>query len=143
MRRIYQDAKTVRVWLDTNLEVAGNHAIELLSRLNHESTVANLTEPASLWDPIREILTDPYWKRVWIQQEISNASALKIQCRDQDISSYRLYHFIRLLEKKGKLPMNENDLEWVRTRSTIEPANFFELISKAALYELFSTGATA
>jgi len=119
MGRIYRDAKSVRVWLDTNLGVARDRAIEKLLKLNHDSIIADLIEPASLWDPIREILKNPYWKRVWIQQEVSNASALKIQCRDSNISSYNLYHFTRLLEKKCKLLFNDNEFEWAQTMPTV------------------------
>jgi hypothetical protein len=101
MRRIYQDASAVRVWLD-NLHIAGETPLVLMATLNHSSTVDDLIEPASMWDPVVDILKNPYWKRVWIQQEISNASLLKIQCQDQEIPAHQLYHFIRLLEMRGE-----------------------------------------
>ena len=40
MRRIYRDAKSVKVWLDTNLGVVGDRTIEKLLTLNHDSTTA-------------------------------------------------------------------------------------------------------
>ncbi|PMD45785.1 heterokaryon incompatibility, partial [Hyaloscypha variabilis F] len=75
MRRIYQQAIYVRIWLDMDISV-DDPAIIKLQTLTAESAIEDLGSKPFFWAPVNKILENPYWKRVWIQQEITNASSL-------------------------------------------------------------------
>ncbi|KAK4442195.1 heterokaryon incompatibility protein-domain-containing protein [Podospora aff. communis PSN243] len=95
MRTIYQRANTVVIWLNQDLD-ASHTALQKLFALTDTSKVTDLGDDPAFWAPVRELLCDQYWGRVWIQQEISNAATLRLFCRDVEIPVLSLYHFLRL-----------------------------------------------
>ncbi|KAK3307660.1 heterokaryon incompatibility protein-domain-containing protein [Chaetomium strumarium] len=100
MRMIYQRARTVLIWLDRPVHV-GHPAIQQLQRMSDKSEVAELGDNPDFWDPVCNLFRDPYWSRIWIQQEISLASALRLFCRETELSVYSLYHFLRILRERA------------------------------------------
>jgi Heterokaryon incompatibility protein (HET) len=96
MKKIYHSAQAVRVWLD--LDVDPNTPVFVnLAALNSESTHMDLGLQPDFWDPICTIFHNEYWGRIWIQQEVTNARELKIQCRTVLLKTSCLFHFLRLL----------------------------------------------
>ncbi|KAK5662486.1 hypothetical protein OQA88_8397 [Cercophora sp. LCS_1] len=95
MRVIYQRAKTVLVWLDREVDPC-LPAFQKLNTFTEKSELAELGEDPELWDPLCEVFKDPYWSRVWIQQEISNAASLRLFCRHVELRVYSVYHLLRL-----------------------------------------------
>ncbi|PVH69609.1 HET-domain-containing protein, partial [Cadophora sp. DSE1049] len=77
MRKIYQNAATVYVWLDIEIDL-NNPALRKLLTFDDHSIDDDLGTDASFWEPLKPIFKNPYWMRVWIQQEVSNAANLVI-----------------------------------------------------------------
>lgn len=99
MRRIYRQAIVVRIWLDMDIAM-DDPAIVKLQTLTDESTSEDLGSKPYFWAPVKEIFDNPYWKRVWIQQEIANASSLVLQCRSRVLPVLPLYHYTNLMSLK-------------------------------------------
>lgn len=125
MRTIYQRASAVLVWLNRDLDVS-HPAFQKLSGLIETSTIADLGDDPDFWDPLREVFEDPYWKRVWIQQEISNASVLQLFCREAELPVRSVYHLLRLcneIQVGGVL--SQAWLDWgVKKPSVTLPSRF-------------------
>jgi hypothetical protein len=99
MRRVYRQATAVRIWLDMDISIH-DPAIIKLRTLTEKSTIEDLGSKPFFWKPVNEILENPYWKRVWIQQEITNASSLLLQCGSQFLPFEPLYPYTRLMRSK-------------------------------------------
>ncbi|PKS12979.1 hypothetical protein jhhlp_000320 [Lomentospora prolificans] len=95
MRKIYREAAVVRVWLDEDIDEA-SPAFTKLSTLNAQSTIQDLGDTPDFWDPVVKIFQNAYWKRVWIQQEISNASVISVHCKATVLEAATLVHYLRL-----------------------------------------------
>ncbi|KAH7399724.1 heterokaryon incompatibility protein-domain-containing protein [Cadophora sp. MPI-SDFR-AT-0126] len=97
MWRIYAAAESVRTWLDVEIPGA------VLGRLGHLCTdiqsIDDLGDNPEFWQPITSIVEDPYWSRVWVQQEIAYAKKLLIYCHEVPISHAILSWFFVVLEK--------------------------------------------
>jgi hypothetical protein len=101
MWRIYAAAEKVRTWLDVEIPDA------VLGRLMHlckgiqsvDDLVDDLGDDPGFWQPIATIVEDPYWSRVWIQQEVAYAKELLIYCREIPVSHAILCWFFVVLEK--------------------------------------------
>lgn len=78
MRDIYTRAKTVRAWLDVKVD-ANAEAFEQLSRLGDRISLEDYS--VEYWLPVAEIFRNPYWYRVWIQQELILARKIILQCQ--------------------------------------------------------------
>jgi hypothetical protein len=128
MRKIYRNAETVRVWLDIDIDPS-NPAIVKLQTLNHQSTKEDLGTDASFWEPLSAVFKDPYWMRVWIQQEVSNATSLAIQCRKVPLSVFNLYHYVRITHER----VDEVDMytpiwiDWAHVRPNVHLPKRFGL----------------
>ena len=97
MWKIYAAAEKVRTWLDVEIPGA------VLGRLMHLCTdiesVDDLGDDPGFWQPIETIAENPYWSRVWIQQEIAYAKELLIHCREIPLPHSILVWFFVVLEK--------------------------------------------
>jgi len=85
MRAIYTTAQCVRIWLNVDVSLK-SPAFRAMQRVggpstdwlfNGNPTSRKLRRPgrlrdhgAEFWDPLFEIFADPYWERVWTQQEL-------------------------------------------------------------------------
>ncbi|KAK4195880.1 heterokaryon incompatibility protein-domain-containing protein [Triangularia verruculosa] len=98
MRTIYRRAKCVLVWLDREIDPS-HPSFQKLQTLSERSELGELGGHPDLWDPICDVFKDPYWSRVWIQQEISNAAVLRLFSREVELNSYAIYHLLRLFSQ--------------------------------------------
>jgi hypothetical protein len=80
MKEIYSRSKTVRVWIDVNLPPETSVIRKLLT-LHLRGIVDQLGDDPEFWKPLLPLLQDPYWDRLWIQQELVFAPKLVFQCR--------------------------------------------------------------
>lgn len=102
MRDIYTSAKSVVVWLgpETNdSNTALNYICETFDRKKRASTILRRKRPAPLWDStvetsVIDILDRPYWRRLWVVQEILLARKIHILCGSRDIEWDTLGSFV-------------------------------------------------
>ncbi|KAF7551892.1 hypothetical protein G7Z17_g4709 [Cylindrodendrum hubeiense] len=91
MRAIYAGAETVCTWIDHNVQPIGG-VFEDLENIGHGTEIGDFMDP-SYWYPVADIFRDPYWRRVWVQQELILASKLEIYCRHDMIDGKQLLEF--------------------------------------------------
>ncbi|KAF2273044.1 uncharacterized protein EI97DRAFT_436470 [Westerdykella ornata] len=80
MKDIYSRSKTVRVWIDVDLPPE-NASIRKLFTLQLQGAVDQLGDDPEFWKPLLPLLLNPYWDRLWIQQELVFAPELVFHCR--------------------------------------------------------------
>lgn len=92
MRLIYRGAKTVRIWLGEKDDRSGL-ALQFAKRISKmsQSTTAQLIQEATVIDiealmTLGEIFSRPYWRRVWVVQEIICAKDIIVHCGPYSIS---------------------------------------------------------
>lgn len=78
MKRIYESASRVIIWLglrsnSSDLAISFIKAIGQNPKLDHSNMVQEL-------QAMKELIARPYWKRLWIIQEVAVASRIRIQC---------------------------------------------------------------
>ena len=128
MRRIYANAKLVRIWLDVEIDPTCAPMLQL-QNLNDQSTEKDLGDDPSFWEPLCAVFKDHYWMRVWIQQEISNAMSLVIQCRRVLLPVLGCYHYIRIThDRTTALDFNTPVwLDWLDIRPNLRLPKRFGL----------------
>lgn len=97
MWKIYAAAEKVRAWLD--IEIPGAMLGRLMHLCKDTQSIDDLGNDPGFWQPIATIVNDPYWSRVWIQQEIAYAKELLIYCREIPVFHSILSWFFVVLEK--------------------------------------------
>jgi hypothetical protein len=84
MRQIYKRASTVRIWINEPSVNENADAVTALQNFDEHYDKDDLSkalgENPKFWEPIMPIFASPYWNRVWIQQEVLNASQLVLHC---------------------------------------------------------------
>lgn len=80
MKEIYSRSKTVRVWIDVDLP-AEDPVVRKLFTLQLQGTVDQLGDDPEVWKLFLPLLRNPYWDRLWIQQELVFAPKLVFHCR--------------------------------------------------------------
>jgi len=112
MRTIYSKAAMVHAWIDEQIDpndwgvqeinrfaqyASDNpeEAAQLVSRVNGYAEDMDKPDFARLlggqperWKPVAELLNDPYWHRLWIQQELILAHQVIFHCRKTLVSTY-------------------------------------------------------
>lgn len=133
MRSIYEKAQLVRVWLDVDID-SSCAAMTKLRHLNNQSTEEDLGDDFSFWEPLCAVFKDNYWMRVWIQQEISNATSLAIQCRKVLLPVLSCYHYIRIThDRTAALDFNTPLwLDWLDIRPNIRLPRRFGLVDSSS-----------
>lgn len=66
----------VITWINFSIDL-DNPGLQLLKSLTESSTEEDLGYPNG-WASLQPLWKDPYWKRVWIQQEILLAVSWKV-----------------------------------------------------------------
>lgn len=110
MRSVYRNAELVVVWISVELDISCL-AVQKLREMNNRSVMADLGQDATIWDKLKPLFMNSYWNRVWIQQEISSASSLVFQVTNTTISSYSMFHFIRLFDERAT-EKDQNSSAW-------------------------------
>lgn len=80
MKEIYSRSRIVRVWIDVDLPPENPSVRKLLS-LQLQGTVDQLGDDPEFWKQLLPLLQNPYWDRLWIQQELVFAPKLVFHCR--------------------------------------------------------------
>ncbi|KAF7531303.1 hypothetical protein G7054_g9011 [Neopestalotiopsis clavispora] len=109
MKEIYSRADSVLVWIDEDLS---HHSpcLETLSKLKDGECADELGADPAFWEPLIPILRNPYWDRLWIQQEIVSAKKLTIYCRGATIPGHTLMafqHQIFVKASEGNMPFSK------------------------------------
>ncbi|KXX73982.1 Heterokaryon incompatibility protein 6, OR allele [Madurella mycetomatis] len=91
MHSIYNRPQLVRVWLDQDVDGSHPSIQKLVSFASVDlenldfAGAADLLGIADLisgfWDPVMDIFRNPYWNRLWVQQEIILAPKFVTHCR--------------------------------------------------------------
>ena len=133
MRSIYLKAQLVLIWLDIDIDPSCAAMIKL-QHLNNQSTEKDLGGESSFWKPLCAVFKDNYWMRVWIQQEISNATSLAIQCRKVLLPVTSCYHYIRIThDRTAALDFNTPAwLDWLDIRPNIRLPRRFALADSSS-----------
>ena len=96
MRCIYTQAQTVCAWIDHDLGPV-REPFEDLDRLGRsEMAIDDIADP-TYWHPVADVFRNPYWKRLWIQQELVLARKVDIYCRREVLDGQGLLEFQRQL----------------------------------------------
>jgi len=125
MRRIYRQANTVLAWLDQEV-AACNPAFEALRAVGAHSQLSALGSSPDFWNPVCEVLKNAYWSRVWVQQEVSNASTLRLFCKAVELSICSVYHILRLFDEiQMENLMGQTWWDWaIKKPSIVLPKRF-------------------
>ncbi len=125
MKRIYSNATLVRAWLDeeVDMSLAPFRALE-----EHGDDLDLNIGDAEFWEPMTRIFRNPYWSRLWVQQEMLLAAQLIFQFRRTTVEDKRILPFLSvvqdrqtnlLLGQRGKASHliadmfgNEDDQHW-------------------------------
>ncbi|KAK0701715.1 heterokaryon incompatibility protein-domain-containing protein [Lasiosphaeria miniovina] len=70
MGHIYKNADKVRVWMDSDVDLSSPAVQGLVNFPYENTTVGDLGNDPEFWLPLKGFFTDPYWNRLWVQQEL-------------------------------------------------------------------------
>jgi hypothetical protein len=84
MKEVYSRSKIVRVWIDIDLP-PDDPGVRKLLTLQPQQTVDVLGDVPEFWHQLLPLLQNPYWDRLWIQQELVFAPKLEFHCRGMRI----------------------------------------------------------
>jgi hypothetical protein len=100
MRTIYSNASLVRIWIyEPNIDASSEqvkrlqHFNELLDAAETKKSRRSVMASLTYWQPVLPIFENPYWHRVWMQQEVLNARMLKLHCMNIVVSHNALVQF--------------------------------------------------
>lgn len=111
MKEIYSRSKIVRVWIDVDLPPE-NSAVQKLLTLQLQGNVDQLGDDPEPWLPLLPLLQNPYWDRLWIQQELAFAPELVFHCRRVAIPGHCLMALqLQLFRKSARSRRTFNDDE--------------------------------
>lgn len=111
MKEIYSRSKAVRVWIDVDLPLE-NPGVQKLFTLQLRGAVDQLGDDPGFWKEILPLLQNPYWDRLWIQQELVYAPKLVFHCRGLAIPGdclMALQHQVFLKSTCGGSPFDADD----------------------------------
>jgi hypothetical protein len=109
MRRIYQQASRVRIWLDYTLD---EQSFLRLHSITRETSAADLGDDPDVWKPVAGIGELPYWKRVWIQQELAFAKEIVLHCRKTSFDGQIFGRLKELLQERRFDSEHRLNLDW-------------------------------
>jgi len=112
LRSIFTKARLVHAWLDHTIDPADPAFVKLKSFVKDrqlgidpfgpDTEIADLGDDTVFWAPVVAMLCDPYWNRVWIQQEIVLARRYAVHCRRDLVPgegivefTASVYHYVR------------------------------------------------
>jgi hypothetical protein len=108
MKEIYSGAETVRVWIDVKLS-HNNPRVRKLLNCQRDTQLNYLGDDPKFWEPLIPLLKNPYWDRLWVQQELVFASNLVFYTQGVIIPGDRLMNFQLLVAQKGARPRGPFD----------------------------------
>ncbi|KAI0547979.1 heterokaryon incompatibility protein-domain-containing protein [Xylaria curta] len=78
MRRIFSAAQRVCAWIDHRVVPTLDVFVDL-QKLGESVEIEDFYDP-EYWYPVADIFRNPYWRRLWIQQELVLAKKIDIYC---------------------------------------------------------------
>jgi WD40 repeat protein len=94
MRKIYSLARSVCVWLNHEIDES-SPAFQTFLSFNSNCEPEQLSQKEHcFWNQICTALNSEYFYRVWIQQELSKAKAITVQCRRTSLPTACILHFM-------------------------------------------------
>ena len=120
MRRIYSLARVVCIWLDHKIDETSPVFQKFLTFHSVREPDAILKEEDFFWQPICSALKAEYFDRLWVQQEMSNARSIIVQCRTTTLPTACTLNFLNTWA----------DIDFAKAMGTARP-NRKDLISVA------------
>ncbi|KAH7333468.1 heterokaryon incompatibility protein-domain-containing protein [Rhexocercosporidium sp. MPI-PUGE-AT-0058] len=117
MRRIYKKALTVCIWIDVEVD-ASAAAFKKLAVVSESGEELELGDDPSFWQPVIAVLSNRYWSRVWVQQEIASATKLSLLCRRSSVSAANLLIFAIRCLYESILPSGVS--KWLHVTTEID-----------------------
>lgn len=110
MKQIYSMASSVYIWLGRESENS-RLAMDFLANEGTKPLKRQVDDYRPIWDrqegkAIRDLCERPYWRRMWIIQEIIHANRLTVWCGSQRLDwpvMDRLYLTMKTLEEDNRL----------------------------------------
>ncbi|PVH85940.1 HET-domain-containing protein, partial [Cadophora sp. DSE1049] len=86
MGNIYKEAEQVVVWLGTGSNLSGSF-MEIMKQFERDSLVVHGDWRTALQSELFELLSQPWFQRIWVLQEIANARVATFLCGTTYVSS--------------------------------------------------------
>ena len=101
MKDIYSRAQEVWAWVDIEIPVR-DPILHLLEKLS-ERAEHGLGDDVSAWDTMVELFKNPYWDRLWIQQELVCSRKFSVYCRKTRLDGEAIMEVQRqLVRQRGE-----------------------------------------
>ncbi|KAL2071270.1 hypothetical protein VTL71DRAFT_12505 [Oculimacula yallundae] len=100
MKEIYSRARLSAVWIDVELSLDSDCVQRLLS-LREDITLDDIGDDPEFWKPLIPLFQNPYWERLWVQQELVFAPEVEFYCRGVIIPGDKLMAFQLQLFRKS------------------------------------------
>jgi hypothetical protein len=119
-RPIYSRASTVRVWIDCYIP-PNDKALQNLQNLSECSDSECLGDNPHIWESLIPLLQNPYWERLWVQQELIFALRLEFHCQSIVILGDNLMAFQLQMDRKRKAEEDLHDTNnlWVQLAESL------------------------
>lgn len=115
MRQIYSQARTVRAWIDEDVDTEAE-VFKVLPLIDQHPPEIIRAQDMRFWSPACRLLRNIYWKRLWVQQELILAQKIAIHCRRTILDSDLVDWLLRLPDD---LDIEANNMG----NSKLEPLN--------------------
>lgn len=130
MGTIYSKARHVCIWLNYELDRNSRVYHQFLTLEHEHDCFALLQEGVDFWDPICKIFENDYFRRVWVQQEISSAAQLSLQCRKTVLPLACLIPFLNAWkELRSMRDVDKISLPHESSFRRIPPSKFYSKLS--------------
>jgi hypothetical protein len=137
MRGIFSSAHLVCTWTDHNVQPMGP-VFDDLDSLGEEGGVdiSDFSDP-SYWYPVADIFRVPYWRRLWVQQELVLARNINVYCRRDVLDGTKLLEFQHRINvshfEVTSLDRPEREILKYVEGSAAEPGNHAQVFSGGIL----------
>jgi hypothetical protein len=120
MKDIYSRASTVRVWIDCHIP-PHDKALQNLQNLSEHSNSECLGDNPHIWKSLIPLLQNPYWERLWVQQELIFAARLEFHCQSIVILGDNLMAFQLQMDRKRRAEEDLDDTNnpWVQLAESL------------------------
>lgn len=141
MGSIYRRAKEVVAWVGDE-DGSSTTVMESLASLDSSLLVASSLSNLE-FDALVDFLERPYWRRIWIIQELALAKHTTIQCgtRQMDwtqlVSTLQFSTLRESLNKNSSIANAKNLIKFHQDASRIKPVRFLEALKRSS--KTFST----
>ena len=157
MGSIYREAKTVRPWLDEDVDLdsdcfralyclipfikddelferfekdydfgGSRPVLESIKRIPDEVHLRDFT--TDFWDPVARIWRNPYWERLWVQQELLIGHDIEFNFREKKFPGPLLLRFDVAVQEEhlNMVSGQTSDREWLLWTSLLQKNKIFQ-----------------